>query len=169
MKEQKRHDGGDKKEHRALGLTLIAIGKLIKVTLLVVAGVAALWFAHGRGELNPAAALTSASPGNHELHRLIAHVAGISTKHLELLGVGSFVYAAVFATEGIGLWLQKKWAEYLTVLVTLSFIPLEIYEIVQHMSAIKIATLVLNIAALAYLVVRLMGERGHAQLGSASR
>ena len=169
MKEQKRHDEKNGKEHRALGLTLIAIGKMIKVTLLVVAGVAALWFAHRHGQLEPAAAFTSASPGSHELHRLIAHVAGISTKHLELLGVGSFVYAAVFATEGIGLWLQKKWAEYLTVGVTLSFVPIEIYEIVQHMSPIKIATLVLNLAALVYLVVRLMGERGHAQLGSASR
>lgn len=161
MEKQKRHD-------RALGLTLIAIGKLIKVTLLVVAGVAALWFAHGHGQLESASALTSVSPGNHHLHQLIARVAGVSTRHLELLGVGSFVYAAVFAVEGIGLWLQKKWAEYLTVLVTLSFIPLEIYEIVQHMSPIKIVTLVLNCAALVYLVVRLVGERAHGRLGTAS-
>ncbi|MDB4943973.1 MAG: hypothetical protein JWP97_3507 [Labilithrix sp.] len=150
--------GGD----RALGVTLIAIGKLIKVTLLVVAGVAALVMAHRDAPqtLGHWAILAHVSPGNHHLHQLIAKVAGISTHHLEALGVGSFVYAAVFATEGLGLWLQKKWAEYLTVVVTLSFIPIEIYEIAHHVSALRVTTLLLNIAALVYLVVRLVRQRG---------
>jgi uncharacterized membrane protein (DUF2068 family) len=166
MNRQKRH--GD----RSVGLTLIAIGKLIKVSLLLATGVAALTMAHR----DPPATLihwadvVGVDTGNRWLYELITKVAGASAKQLEELGVGSFVYAAVFSVEGVGLWMQKKWAEYVTVIVTMSFLPLEIYEVAHHFSAAKVVTLVLNVAVVVYLVVRLMGERrAHAPLGSASR
>jgi uncharacterized membrane protein (DUF2068 family) len=158
------------KERRALGLTLIAIGKLIKVSVLLTAGVAALLMAH-----DPPHALLHWShvlgvdAANHWLHLAIATVSGVSAHRLHELGVGSFVYATIFAVEGTGLWLQKKWAEYLTVLVTLSFVPFEIYEIAHRFSAVKVVTLALNLVALAYLLVRLMGQRAHGRLDSASR
>jgi len=62
-----------------------------------------------------------------------------SPHRIELLAAAVFAYAALFATEGVGLWLQKRWAEYLTVIATTSFIPFEIWEIGRDVSAIRVA------------------------------
>ncbi len=63
--------------------------------------------------------------------------------------------AALFATEGIGLLMQKRWAEYFTSIVTASFIPLEIYEIARRPGALKIALLAVNAIIVIYLIWRL--------------
>lgn len=149
------------KEKRPLGLTLIAIGKLAKVLVLVTFGVLAIVLA----EKDPPMQLIQwadalrVDTGGKLFGRAFETVAGMSSKKLDELGIGAFVYAALFATEGIGLWLQKKWAEYLTIVITISFIPLEIFEIAKHPSAPKIVTLVLNVAAVVYLLVRVFARR----------
>lgn len=71
------------------------------------------------------------------------------------LGVGSFVYAALFLTEGIGLWLLKRWAEWFTVGITASLVPLEVWEIHHHPTAVKILVLMINIAVVGYLLYRI--------------
>jgi uncharacterized membrane protein (DUF2068 family) len=75
------------------------------------------------------------------------------------LGVGAFLYAALFLVEGTGLWRQRRWAEYLTVVATASFIPFEIYEVVRRITITRMVALVLNIAILVYLIVRLRRRR----------
>lgn len=151
---------------RPLGLTLIAIGKAIKVIVLLAVGTAALALV---GKNPPAVLLHWADmlrvdAGNRYLYRILEKLTGATPKKLEELGVGTFLYAALFSIEGTGLWLQKRWAEYFTIAITLSFIPLEIFEIVRHASVGKVVTLILNVAALVYLVVRVVvrrrGERG---------
>ena len=66
------------------------------------------------------------------------------------------------ALEGAGLWLQKRWAEYLAVVSTAVFLPIEIYELIDKVTALKIAALLVNIAILVYLLFakRLFGLRG---------
>jgi uncharacterized membrane protein (DUF2068 family) len=58
----------------------------------------------------------------------------------------------LFGIEGVGLWLGKHWAEWFTVIATGSLIPLELYETLYHFGWIKLATLIGNIAIIAYLV-----------------
>lgn len=139
-------------------MTLIALGKFAKVAALLVIGVTAFTMARNGApdELIHLADSLRVDPGNRYLHRAIQSVAGVSPRKLEEVSLGTFVYAALFATEGIGLWLQKRWAEFFTIAITVSFIPLEIYEIARHVSAGKIIALVLNVAALVYLVVRVV-------------
>jgi uncharacterized membrane protein (DUF2068 family) len=146
---------------RPLGLTLIAIGKAIKVVVLLAVAGAALTMAHRSppDELLRWADLFRIDAGNRYFNAALEKVSGVSTKQLEELSVGTFLYAIVFAIEGTGLWMQKRWAEWLTIGITISFIPLEIYELIHHPSAGKIVTLVLNIAALVYLVVRVVHRR----------
>ena len=96
---------------------------------------------------------------SHHLHQLVAKVAGVSAKQLATIGFGSFVYAALFAVEGVGLLMKKRWAEYLTICITISFIPLEIYEILHHDSTAKIVMLALNVIVAVYLIVRVRRER----------
>ncbi|KUL38550.1 hypothetical protein ADL22_18085 [Streptomyces sp. NRRL F-4489] len=84
--------------------------------------------------------------------------------HSTLVLVASLllVYALVEIVEGVGLWRAKRWAEYLTVVATAAFLPLEIYELTEKVSWLKIATLVINILAVLYIAFakRLFGLRG---------
>jgi len=69
-----------------------------------------------------------------------------------------FAYAALFLTEGTGLLLRKRWAQYFTIIVTGSFLPLEVYEFARHASVAKLLVILLNVAIIGYLVVRLRRE-----------
>jgi uncharacterized membrane protein (DUF2068 family) len=70
-----------------------------------------------------------------------------------------FGYAAIGLLEGIGLILEKVWAEYLTAVITASFLPLEIYELFHRVTWFRVSLLVLNLAVLAYLVTHLVRRR----------
>jgi uncharacterized membrane protein (DUF2068 family) len=66
------------------------------------------------------------------------------------------------AAEAVGLWYQKRWAEYLTLIVTTALIPLEVYELTAYVSWFKVVALIVNLAIVIYLLVakRLFGIRG---------
>ena len=66
----------------------------------------------------------------------------------------------LFVVEGMGLWRQKRWAEYLTVIATASFVPLEVYELVKDVTLPRIAALLANLLVVAYLVGVLRRGRG---------
>ncbi len=85
-----------------------------------------------------------------------------SSSHLHLLGAVLLVYGAVEGIEAVGLWYQRRWAEYLTFLVTTSLLPLEIYEIYDRASVFKVLALIVNAAVVIYLLraKRLFGIRG---------
>jgi uncharacterized membrane protein (DUF2068 family) len=78
----------------------------------------------------------------------------VSPSQIKKIGLGSFVYAGLFLTEGIGLWLMKRWAEWFTIFITGSLIPVEIYEIHRHSTALKMAVLAVNVVTVAYLIYR---------------
>ncbi|HEY0717144.1 MAG TPA: DUF2127 domain-containing protein [Streptosporangiaceae bacterium] len=94
----------------------------------------------------------------HDLQRLFA----VSTNNLYLVGAGVAAYAALEGVETVGLWLGKRWAEYLTFIATIVFIPYELDELAKGISALKLITFILNLAIAVYLVVakRLFGVRG---------
>ncbi|KPH96803.1 Protein of unknown function DUF2127 [Actinobacteria bacterium OK074] len=87
---------------------------------------------------------------------------GYKHSTLVLVAVLLLAYALVELVEAVGLWYAKRWAEYLTVVATAAFLPLEIYELTEQISWLKIGTLVLNILAVVYIAVakRLFGLRG---------
>lgn len=71
------------------------------------------------------------------------------------LGIGAFLYGLLFSVECVGLWKQRVWAEWLTVVATGLLIPLEIYEVLVHISPLRVGALVLNVAVVWVLVRRL--------------
>lgn len=93
-------------------------------------------------------------PGHDALLRGTDRLWSLDRHDVRLLGALSGAYGAVFLVEGVGLLLRRRWAEWLTVVVTGSFIPLEVYELVRHPGAGKIVALVLNVAIVAYLIWR---------------
>jgi uncharacterized membrane protein (DUF2068 family) len=90
---------------------------------------------------------------------------------LHLVGLVLAAYAVLEAVEAVGLWLQKRWAEYLALIATAALLPLEIYELVRGVSAFKVIALVLNLAIVVYLLFakRLFGLRGGAAADEALR
>jgi uncharacterized membrane protein (DUF2068 family) len=77
------------------------------------------------------------------------------------VALATVAYAAVESTEAIGLLLRKAWAEWLVILVTISFIPFEVYEIIMRPHPLKGLTLAVNILVLWYLLKRLREKRRH--------
>ena len=90
---------------------------------------------------------------------------------LHLIGVVLAVYAVLEGVEAVGLWMQKRWAEYLTLVATAGLLPLEIYELYERVTALKIVALIVNLAVVAYLLYakRLFGIRGGAEAEEALR
>ncbi len=85
-------------------------------------------------------------------------ITGMTPAHMKELGVGAFLYGMLFAVEGAGLWLGKKWAEYLTLLATASLLPFELYELSRKASITRVVVLVLNLIIVLYLA-RLVRRR----------
>lgn len=142
-------------------LRLIALFKLVKAALLIAVGVGALKLLHKdvAGAVEHWVELLRLDPNNHYIDTALEKASSLTPDKIKELGLGSMVYAGLFLTEGIGLWLEKRWAEWLTVVITSSLIPIEIYEIYRHPTAIKIAVLLINIAIVAYLLYRIRDKR----------
>lgn len=94
-------------------------------------------------------------PGNRHVVMLLARVAKLSPAEVTKLGLVGLLYAGLFLVEGTGLWLQRRWGEWTTVVLTGLLIPVELYEIVRHPSVVKVLVLVLNIGIVWYLIHRI--------------
>lgn len=144
-----------------LVLRLIAAFKLIEATLSTAVGLGVLRrLGHDvAGELRSWIQALSLYPDNRRLHRLLALTGAISDRKLEELAAGTFVYAAVFLVEGIGLMCEKRWADVVTVAVTTSLLPFELYEIVSRATIPRLSAMAINVVAVLYLIARLRSER----------
>jgi uncharacterized membrane protein (DUF2068 family) len=154
-------------------LRLLAVERLVRALLMVLIGYAILRFRHSEGHIQQIfdRAVPAARPLADVLHLdldhspTIAHLRNLihtQPKTLLLVAVLLFGYAAVQILEGIGLWLLKRWGEYFAAVATSAFLPLEIYELTERITVLRILALLVNVAAVAYLVVskRLFGVRG---------
>jgi len=139
----------------------IAVFKLLKAALLIAVGLGALHLLH-RDLASVAWHLVTRlglDPGNRYIEQALQKSGTITPQKIRSLGIVSFIYAGLFLTEGIGLWMVKRWAEWFSVIITTSLVPVEIYEIHRHPSVIKILVLVINIAVVGYLLFRIRQER----------
>jgi uncharacterized membrane protein (DUF2068 family) len=142
-------------------LPVIGVFKLLKGLLILAVALGALHLARGNGAdvLERWTIQLHIDPDGRHVGRAVQRILALDERHLRALSAGMFVYASVFMVEGVGLIARRRWAEGFTVLVTASFVPLEIYEIARHPDAIRIAALVVNLAIVAYLVMRLRQRR----------
>ena len=146
-------------------LWLIAAFKFVKAAVLIAGGIGALKL------LSPA----WAADAQDWLEELVLepghHVATVAAEHaLALLGVagpddlrrlaaGAFAFATLFVIEGVGLARARRWAEYLTVAVTTSYLPFEAVGLWHRSTLLRAGTVVLNVAVVGYLLVQLRASR----------
>jgi len=146
------------------GLLAIAIFKFTKFALLAVIGFGALQML--RPEVAEWAEARAADWELNDERRVLQYIfeqaCDLSDTRLRAIGIGCLVYSAIFFVEGVGLYLERRWAEYLTIVATGSLIPIELYGIAHHATLGKFAILAVNIAIVAYLVYRLRQQRAGA-------
>ena len=143
------------------GLVAIAVFKLLKGVTLIALGLGAFRL------LNPVTVhrLTdwllhfSLTTGQRFVDKAIDLLSKLTRGHAAALGLGAIAYGSLFTVEGIGLWKGKRWAEYLTVIATSLLIPFEIYELTRRLTVVRVSALVVNAAAVGYLVYRLRHPR----------
>jgi len=139
------------------GLRLIAAFKLLKGLALLALGIGVLNLLHKDVEAIAVHWINvfQVDPHSHYLQKLLEKLSILDDKRLKELSIGTFFYSALFMTEGIGLALGKRWAEYLTIISTASLLPIELYEIAKHTTIGKLVALVINLAVVAYLIFEL--------------
>jgi uncharacterized membrane protein (DUF2068 family) len=161
-------------------LRLIAINRAVHFVVLGALATFVFLFASHRDDLRRRAfriiadlqtGAASGKPGGHGIVHEVERAFSLQSSTLRLVGAVLAVYAIVEGVEAVGLWYQRRWAEYLTFLVTTSLLPLEVYELSQRFSPFKVLTFVINVAVVLYLLLakRLFGLRGGVAAEEAER
>jgi uncharacterized membrane protein (DUF2068 family) len=169
--------------HDRIVLRLIALDRAVHFLVLGLLGVALLLFTSNRAHLRAGfyRVLTAIQGGVaggpvqttghvgivHDLDKLFTLQSGT----LDVVGVALIAYAVLEGAEGVGLWLGKRWAEYLTFISTSVLLPLEIYEIIDRGTVLKVIGFVINLAVVVWLLLRkrLFGLRGGGAADEAER
>jgi uncharacterized membrane protein (DUF2068 family) len=151
--------------HGSAPLLVIGAFKLFKATLLFLVGVGALKLLHHdvAERLSEWIADIRIDPHNRLLYGAIQKLGLLDDHKLREIGFGSFFYATLLLIEGVGLCLRKRWAEFFTVGMTMSLVPLEVYEIYRRATLVRITLLVVNLLIVWYLVRVLRRDRHDAQ------
>ena len=132
----------------------IALYKLGKVLILLLAayGELRLHEASLSGRLLSWAAQRPQGLEHELVTRGLAWFSGLSESQIHALRVVTLCYAAIFAIEGIGLWMRKRWAEWMTTIITASLIPFELWELFYRPNVGKVLVLIANTAIVVILV-----------------
>jgi len=162
-------------------LRLIAVDRFLHFLVLGALAAAVLLFAGDRAALN--AEFTRilndlqggvGGPMANSRHGIVHDLQllfSVSIRNLYLLGAAIAAYGLLEGVEAIGLWFGKRWAEYLTFVATIVFIPYEISELIKGITALKLVAFVINVAVAVYLLYakRLFGLRGGGKAERAER
>jgi uncharacterized membrane protein (DUF2068 family) len=138
-------------------IEIIAIFKFVKAAGLIAVDFGAIRM------LDPATAevlqrwilALSESASHPRIQQMLELLAGFSPRKIQLIGAAALFYAVLYIVEGLGLWFEAKWAEYLTITATSLFIPLEVYEVIRRQTLPRFGALVINVVMVLYLIYRL--------------
>jgi len=145
-------------EHDAF-IKVIIFERIVKAAVLIALAIGLLvagrtglltsWADYAHNQLNLAA---GSSLIVYLLLKVVIYIGNFS--HTTLLAIGAIVYALLEGTEGVGLAMRRRWAEYLTVIATGLLIPFEAYEVIHKVTLFKVGALLLNVAVVGYLAYR---------------
>jgi uncharacterized membrane protein (DUF2068 family) len=92
------------------------------------------------------------NPESRLVNFILEKASLVNDRMLRRIGAVVFFYAALDLIEGTGLYLQKTWGEYLTLIITASFLPLEIFEVFRRLTWIRVSLLTVNMLVFFYLL-----------------
>jgi len=162
-------------------LRLIAVDRALHFLVLSALAAAVFLFASDRAALDAeftrilndlqGGAGGPMATSNHGIVHDLQYLFSVRIQNLYLVGVAIAAYALLEGVEAIGLWFAKRWAEYLTFVATIVFVPYEISELIKGVTPLKLVALAINLAIAVYLLYakRLFGVRGGGRVERAER
>jgi uncharacterized membrane protein (DUF2068 family) len=154
-------------------MRLLATERGFKAVLLALLGIGILRFRGSRGALQsayeidlpllrPFADQIGWNIDGSFLTRWIQDALGLSETALVWIAVAVFAYSFLQAAEAVGLWTVKRWGEYLAVVATGVFLPIEVHELLARVTVLRLGAFAVNVAAVVWLLwsKRLFGLRG---------
>ncbi|MFY9854292.1 MAG: DUF2127 domain-containing protein [Terracidiphilus sp.] len=152
-------------KHHNQWLVLIAAFKLAQALLFVAIGVGVVRLLHKdvADVLTKAAEHLRFTPESRLVNFILKYAPLVNDQMLRRIGVVVFFYAALDLTEGIGLYLEKVWAEFLTLAITASFLPWEAFEIYRRITLVRVSLLTVNAIVLIYLLKLVMAREKRAE------
>ena len=141
-------------------LILIAAFKLLQAILFVAIGVGALRLLHKDvgDELSRLADHLRFNPESRFVNFILDKASLLDDQLLRRIGAVVFFYGALDLVEGTGLYLEKAWAEYLTLAITASFLPWEVFEVYRRLTFVRVGLLVVNALVFFYLLKLVTGR-----------
>ncbi|HUA80374.1 MAG TPA: DUF2127 domain-containing protein [Dyella sp.] len=152
----------DIEARHSLGLRIIAVYKAIKSASLIFVAFVAFHLHHAQNFDHLVRMLEHLplQDSNGMRWRLVGLLEKWGPSKFVAIGSVALAYAAIFATEGTGLWLRKHWAEWFTVIATGSLIPVEAYEMFHRFTWLKLGAFIGNIVIVIYLIRIAMQPHG---------
>ncbi len=153
------HDTKKRTRHNKW-IVLIASYKTLQAMLFVLIGIGARHFIHKDvgDELGSLADHLRFNPESRLVNFVLDKASLLNDPILRRIGILAFVYSAVSYVEGIGLYFERVWAEYLTLLITASFLPWEIIEIFRRQTIFRFSLLAVNLLVFVYLLQLLIAR-----------
>jgi len=159
--------------HEAILMRLISINKGVHAAVFTLLAIALLiletnlshihrWAESLIDKLSGPLSDTGQQASRSWLARQAQHLFDLKPGTIKVLLALAIAYAVIEWTEAYGLWREKRWAEYLTVIATTGFLPLEIHELIESITVVRVGALVINVALIIWLIVNkhLFGARG---------
>ncbi|MDE2306002.1 MAG: DUF2127 domain-containing protein [Gammaproteobacteria bacterium] len=146
-------------------LRTIAVYKITKVFLLIGAayGELRLRDASVLARLYSWASTLPSGPEHDAVLDILVWFSGLSAARVQALGFVTLAYALVFSVEGVGLWMRRRWAEWLTIVITASLIPFELWEFWQRARLGRFVVLAVNVAIVWFLIRQLRQSQSSAR------
>jgi len=154
-------------------MRLLAAERIVRAALLILLALVIVRFRDSHAELQaafdnelvllrPLANQLGWNLDGSDLLHGVNRVFAFTSATLTWIVAGLVGYSCLLLVESYGLWTVRRWGEYFSVVLTGIFLPWEIYELVDKATALKTVLLLINIAAVAWLVwsKRLFGVRG---------
>ena len=150
---------------RDSGLLIIGVFKLAKAIFFLGVSLGALHFVHHdlSGAVGHVIRELHFDPESHLVDLVTDKVALVTHHKLRLISLGTFLYSALCTTEAYGLLTRKVWAEFVTLWLSVSFVPWEFFELLRHPSAWHVSILLANLVIVAYLLWMLQRKRTRLQ------
>ena len=155
IQEQKTAGGGQVSRKHNRTLILIGAWKLLEAVFFFLVGIGAFHLVHKdlSDEALKLAGRLRIDPDGRLVNWVLDHVDAVTSHRLRQIGFATFFYAGLRIVEGWGLVMEKTWAEWLVIGMTVAFLPWELYEIVRHPGDwIRVSILLINLAVLVYLI-----------------
>jgi uncharacterized membrane protein (DUF2068 family) len=149
-----------RQQHNKL-LILIAAYKVLQALLFVAVGISALRLLHKDVDdvLSQIALALRFNPESRFINFLLDKAALVNDPLLRRIGAVAFSYAGLSLAEGIGLYLEKAWGELLTLVITASFLPWELFEVCRRLTWVRVGLLIINFLVFLYLIKLVAGRR----------